>query len=206
MMKRGQLAAVLAIATVLSSASLFADQRHDKRTDRGDRRVSNRNAVTLEGRIRDIDRDRNGFVIRLDRGNYRVFAAGNADVRTVSNRGRRGVRQLGRGDIIRVRGYVASRNMIHAQSIDLVRDQNARVAATLEGVVESVDRYRGVLWLREDRTRRTIAVELDRNELRQTGYGYDFDDIRRGDRIVLRGEWQNGGFAAYDVGRQARRW
>ncbi|HEX9982898.1 MAG TPA: hypothetical protein VGF69_06525 [Thermoanaerobaculia bacterium] len=115
-------AAALLFATTLSP-SLFADSRHRDTTygDRYERRDSRREV--LEGRIRDIDRERNGFVIRLTSGRT-LFAPYNVDV----DARRRGasVRTLERGDYIRVQGRYVDRGVLLASEIDLLREEDDR--------------------------------------------------------------------------------
>ncbi|HYH06333.1 MAG TPA: hypothetical protein VEK11_04650 [Thermoanaerobaculia bacterium] len=186
--------AIVAVITTLGTASLFADSRHRDRTnDRNDGRHQMR-GVTVEGHIRDIDRDRNGFVIRLDRGNYVLYADEDLRVDSRSGRNRRTrVRQLERGDYVRVSGRTSSRGL-YADHITLVReedDRGGRDDAWLSGTVQSVDRRQGLVWVEEARSRRVIGVDVrraDRNDHR-----YDADNIRRGDRITVRGDWRRDG-------------
>ena len=77
------------------------------------------------------------------------------------------------------------------------------------GVVERVDRRRGVVLLREARSRRTILVEMNRRSR-----GVDLEDLRRGDRATFVGDWtRNGVFTAWRIedvdsrrNRRDRRW
>ncbi|HEX2062598.1 MAG TPA: DUF5666 domain-containing protein [Thermoanaerobaculia bacterium] len=183
---------ILTVVATLGGASLFADSRHRERTDgyRGDRHFT-----TVEGRIRDIDRERNGFVIRLDRGGYVLFAEGDTRVDSISGRDRRArVRQLERGDYVRVSGRIDGRRMLHVQHITLVReedDRRDRNDAYLSGIVQSVDRRQGIIWVEEARSRRVIAVDIRKADHRD--YRYDANDIRRGDRITVRGDWRRDG-------------
>ena len=188
MLRKKTLVAVLALMTTLSAPSLFADPRHDDRT-RYDRAYGrNVRLVTLEGRIRDIDRDRNGVVIRLDRGSYRVFAPASS-----------AVRRLGRGDVIRVRGPLRSRNLVYVQSLQVLRDadRTRRDYRTVTGTVQSYDRWRDVLYLRDYRGR-VVAVQVG-----------DQADLRRidvGEQVTARGQWSGSHFVAYHVYPEPRRW
>lgn len=212
MLQRHRLATAITLTAALAAPSLFGDDRHDDRTYRGtafDRRPVHRNVtqrnVTLEGRIRNIARDRNGFVISLDSGRYRLFAPAHARVRQASRRGYGQVRSLDRGDFIRVSGPVRSRSVVYAESIYLVRDAGARYGdsyyegdrRTLTGIVESVDRLDGTFRLRDSRGR-LIEVEVHRD--------FDFDQVRRGDRVAVRGAWHDGHFVALDIDRQGFGW
>ena len=187
-----KLAAVVAMAATLFTASVFADSRHQRETDRY---YDRDRVVTVEGRIRDIDRERNGFVIRLDRERYVLFAPAQTNVRANDHRNRRTrVRDLERGDWIRATGRVGNRRIVLVESIRLVRDEDDRWDRddrTLRGVVQSVDRSRRLVWVREDRSGRVIAVDVrhaDRNDRWD-----DIDDIRSGDRIVVSGDWRRDG-------------
>ncbi len=197
-----KLAAIAAIAVTLATPSLFADNRRQETTDGWRGRSHNSRQVSVQGRIRDIDRDRNQFVIRLDRGGYVLLAEPQLRVETVSNRrGRARVRQLERGDAIRATGYVDRAGRMNVQRITLVREEDDRGGSDdrfLTGIVQSVDRRGEVLWVEVQRTGRVVAVDVrrvDRNSRR-----FDVDDLRRGDRITVRGDWQrNGRFEAERV-------
>src|SRR6185503_1172013 len=190
-----KLAAIAAIAMTLATPSLFADNRRQETTDGWRGRSHNSRQVSVEGRIRDIDRDRNQFVIRLDRGGYVLIAEPQMRVETVSNRrGRASVRQLERGDAIRATGYVDRAGRMNVERITLVREEDDRGGSDdrfLTGIVQSVDRRGEVLWVEVQRTGRIVAVDVrrvDRNSRR-----FDVDDLRRGDRITVRGDWQRNG-------------
>lgn len=189
------LAALLTLVTLLGTASLFADNRHRETTNGRYGHGQHARRVTVEGRIHDIDRERNGFVIRLDRGRQMLIADGRTPVERVSNRRnhRTHVRQLERGDTIRATGTVNARGYVYVERISLLReedDRRDRDDTYLRGRVQSVDRG-GVVWVEEERSGRVIAVDtrrVDRNDRR-----YDVDDLRRGDRITVRGDWRRDG-------------
>jgi hypothetical protein len=196
-----KLAALTVLAVTLATASLFADNRRRETTD-GWRMGSNTGRqVSVEGIIRDIDRDRNEFVIRLDRGGYVLVAEPDTRIDAVSNRrGRARVRQLERGDVIRATGSV-SRGRMYVDRISLLREEDDRRDADdriLTGIVQNVDRRDNVIWVQVHRSNRVVAVDVrrvDRNSRR-----FDVDDVRRGDRISVRGDWQrNGRFEAERV-------
>ena len=201
-----KLAALTVLALTLSSASLSADNRRRETTD-GWRAGSNHSRqVSVEGVIRDIDRDRNDFVIRLDRGGYVLVAQPNTRLEAVSNRrGRNSLRQLERGDVIRATGRV-ERGRMHVDRISLLREEDDRRDANdrlLTGVVQNIDRRGNVIWVQVHRSNRVVAVDVrrvDRNSFR-----FDVEDVRRGDRITVRGDWEGGRFEAerVDVDRGA---
>lgn len=191
-----KLATVLALMTTLLTTSLFADSRHRQTTNdwRNERHSSRR--ITVEGRIRDIDRDRNGFVIRLGRGQRLLFAEADTRVETISNRQQRRarVRQLESGDYIRAIGTTNSRGVLYVDRITLVRqedDRGGRDDRYLTGVVERVDRRGDVVYIAEQRSGRVIAVDTRRVD--RADHRYDVDDLRRGDRITIRGDWRRDG-------------
>lgn len=193
MNKSLKLTAALTFVVLLFTSSAFAETRHRGETD------SYRNGshdVSVEGRIRDIDRDRNGFVIQLDRGAYTLL---------VSSDLRRTVQHLDRGDVVRASGALDSRGRMFVDRITLIRDDAwDRNDRTLRGVIDSVDSSRRTVFVREDRSGRVVAVDLRGADNR------DRDDrrIRRGDRITVSGAWRgNTRFDAerYDVDSQGRR-
>ena len=190
-----KLAAIAAMAVTLATPSLFADYRNQQTTEGWRGRSNHSRHVTVEGRIRDIDRDRNQIVIRLDRGGYALFVEPQMRVETISNRrGRTNVRQLERGDSIRATGTVDRAGRMDVNRLTLVReedDRRDRNDSYLTGIVQSVDRRGEVLWLEVQRTGRIVGVNVrrvDRNSRR-----FDVDDLRRGDRITVRGDWQSTG-------------
>jgi tRNA(Ile2) C34 agmatinyltransferase TiaS len=197
-----KLAAIAVVAMTLTTPSLFADNRRQETTDGWRGRSNHTRQQTVEGRISDIDRDRNQFVIRLNRGGYVLLANHDTRVETISNRrGRNSVRQLERGDSIRAIGTVDRSGRMYVERITLVREEDDRRDADdryLTGIVQSVDRRGEVLWVEMRGTGRVVAVDVrrvDRNSRR-----IDVDDLRRGDRITVRGDWQrNGRFEAERV-------
>ena len=69
----------------------------------------------------------------------------------------------------------------------------------VRGVVERVNYSRGTLLLREERSGRRITVFMNGRN-RNNRRGVDLNDLRRGDRVTLAGDWQRGGvFEAYRV-------
>jgi hypothetical protein len=197
-----KLAAIAAIAVTLAAPSLFADNRRPETTDGWRGRSHDSRQVTVEGSISSIDRDRNQIVIRVDRGGYALVVQPQLRVETASNRrGRANTRQLERGDMIRAQGTLDRGGRVYVERLTLVREEDNRRDADdryLTGIVQSVDRRGEVLWVEMQRTGRVVAVDVrrvDRNSRR-----FDVDDLRRGDRISVRGDWQrNGRFEAERV-------
>jgi hypothetical protein len=209
MKQRLNLTASMTLVTLLVASSAFAETRHRSETD------SYRNgsrSVSVEGRIRDIGRDRNGFVIRLDRGSYELF---------VSPQLGRSVRNLDRGDVIRANGRIDARGTMLVDDLTLLRnaDRNDRNDHSVRGVVQSVDVSRRVVSVREDGSGRIVLVDLrnaerndrrwdnDQRDNRQDRWN-DLNRIRRGDRLSARGEFRgNGRFEAdrYNLGENGSR-
>lgn len=209
-MKKTQkfMAIAIAVAT-LATPSLFADSRHRDRTNDDWRHARNERRVTVEGRIRSIDQERNGFVIRLN-GGETVFAARNIEVQGYGRNRTNRVRDLDRGDRIRVTGVVEARNMLYVDRIDLLRDDDDRHdrnhdARHITGTVQNVELSRGLLWLRDDRSGRVVEVRVRHRE--RDDAARDLDDLRRGDRITVGGEFQrNGEFEADRIQRERGRY
>lgn len=192
MKKTKALVALTLIVAMFATPSLFADKRHRDETYRssGYGRI-----VTVDGRIQDIDRDRNGFVIRLAGERYTLFAPVQTRVRTADSRHRKGdrVRDLERGDVIRATGRLNARGYIDVQSITMLRSEDRRRDrndAWISGVVERVEQRGRVVWIREARSRRMIAVDLRGLDGHERGDAYD---LRRGDRVSFRGDWTRTG-------------
>lgn len=178
---KNKLAAFTLVLSLLATPSLFADNRRHDATDEWRGRSHQSQRITVEGRVRDIDRDRNEIVIRLDRGGYTLVAERDEI---------RGLRRLERGDLIRATGY-ANRGTLRVSDIDVLRSEDHRGGRDdryLSGVVTNVDRRAEVIWMSVDRTGRVVAVDARRR---------DVNNLRRGDRITVRGDWQrNGRFEA----------
>lgn len=197
MKKRKALIALSVVVAMLASPSLFADKRHEKKTKYGRSARHDVRRVTVEGRIRDIDRDRNGFVIRLDNNNYYLFAPVQTRVHAASSYGRNGrtrVRNLERGDYIRATGSTSSRGYVTVNNITLLRSEDRyrdRNDVWLSGLVQRVDQRGDVIWVEDARSRRVVAVDVRRVD--RSRNRYDVDDIRRGDRVTVRGDWTRDG-------------
>lgn len=73
----------------------------------------------------------------------------------------------------------------------------------ITGTVHRVDYRRGILYVRDDYSRRLIRVDADRLDYgrrSRRGRSIDLYDLRRGDRVTLSGEWRrNGLFEAYRI-------
>src|SRR5687768_13700049 len=85
-----KLAAQAAVVVALMTPSLFAESRHRSETEWRHNDYRTGRATRVEGRVRDIDRERNGFVIELANSRIVLFT-----------RDRSELRRLDRGDYIR---------------------------------------------------------------------------------------------------------
>jgi hypothetical protein len=219
MNKTLKLTAALSLVTLLVASSAFAESR-PRRDTYGGRHVAR--VITVEGHISDLDRDRNGIVIRLDRGGYVLFASRDTEVYSRARRERTGLRQLERGDRIRATGQAASRGRMRVDTITIVReedDRRDRNDRTLRGVVQSVDASRRIVWLHDDRSGRVIEVDLrraERNDFRwdnddrddRRRRWHDLSQLRRGDRMTVQGDWRSDGRfegERYDI-KEMDRW
>jgi hypothetical protein len=199
MNKSGKLIAAAATLAMIVGTSAFADSRRQDGTwrDGTDRRSESsrtyrdNDRVTMQGRISNVTRERDGYRVRLDRGAYSYFVPsarlGGRDLRVGINISLGGVL---RGDIIYVDdvgGYDDGYGYGYGDRDNVVR-----------GIVERVDYRREILVLRDDATGRRVTVDMDRTGRR--GRGLDLGDLRRGDFVSLTGDWTRGDvFRAYRI-------
>lgn len=199
MKKMLKFAALTTLAAMTLTASAFADSRHQSQTYTDSNGWRSSRAASVEGRITDVDRDRNGFVIRLDRGGLLLYVDRQTDVDSASRRRAR-VRDLDRGDYIRATGTI-ERGAMYVREIDLLRDDDRSSQygrydrrndeSRIAGVVERIDERREVLYVREARSNRLVTVDADKARGR---------NIRRGDFVTVIGEWdRNGNFDAVRI-------
>jgi len=184
----------IAAAALLVGTSAFADWRPLYATvsvaDQGrdyERRDHDRRNVTLEGRVTRITPERQGYRVVLDRGDYSFW------VRDL-NMGRHGRGALRVGVNIRIGGFYEPRyGYVVADSYDWLDEGPApppvyRTAILIHGRIERINRREETLWLRlEDG--RMVNVELTRNDHHWNNRRVDIDDLHRGDRVTLSGNW-----------------
>ena len=145
------------------------------------------NRVSIEGRIRTVTRDSDGYRVTLDRGDslFRV---------PDSVAGRRPLRV---GSIVRFSGvsrggYVWVDEVVWSGRPDADRDDDY-----LTGRVERVNRFEQRLWLRDDRGR---TIEVDGRAIADDRrHRLDVGDLHRGDRVTLRGRCERGTFRAFRI-------
>ena len=195
--------AALAITTLVS-ASAFADSRPSQETWRGgrdnrdqgnysqrDRGTSYRNneRVNVQGRVQSFTHERGGYRVRLDRGPAFWIP---------ENRMRRGLDIRVGIDI--VLGGVFRDDSVYVDDVNYPGGSYNDYGyhdGYVRGVVERVDYRYGSLLLREERTGRTINVDM-RGTARRSRI--DLNDLRRGDRVALNGDWsRNGTFRATEI-------
>jgi hypothetical protein len=200
MNKSGKLIAAAATLAMIVGTSAFADSRRQDGTwrDGSDRRSeSNRSyrdndRVTMQGRISDVTRERDGYRVRLDRGAYSYFVPsarlGGRDLRVGINISLGGVL---RGDVI----YVDD---VGGYGDDYGYRDGGYRNEVVRGVVEHIDLRRDLLVLRDESSGRRVTVNM--NYAGRRGRGVDLDDLRRGDFVTLSGDWRRGDlFQAYRI-------
>jgi hypothetical protein len=202
--------AAAAAAAALLSTSAFAETRHQNETwrdrdrdgdrDRGSygRSYRDNDRVTLEGRIRSIDRDRDRYRVQLDRGSYSFYVPQHQ----IRNR----ARDFRVGASIRL-GGVFRGGYIHVDVIDWPGnggyyddrhdDRYGYDRGTVRGYVDRVDYRRANIRLRVDG--RFITVDMDQRYDR-SNRRVDVNDLRRGDYVEIAGRWSRGGlFEGYRI-------
>jgi hypothetical protein len=188
----GKLAGIAAGALLLGT-SAFADGRPLFATvsvadqGRGYERRERQN-VSIEGRVTNITREREGYRVTLDHGGYSYW------VRDL-NAGRHGRGVLHVGVNIRIGGVYEPRyGYVVADSYDWLDEGPVaapvyRSAVLLRGRIDRIDRRDETLWLRLD-DGRMINADMTRNDRHwNRNRGIDIGDLRRGDRVTLSGSW-----------------
>lgn len=201
-MIRKQLAAILTLALTLGGASAFADSRHQRETDGWRNSPYGSGHQTFDGRIREIDRDRDGYVIELGGVREKLFVPRDVDVR-----GSHGLRDVNRGDRIRAIGARDSRGFIYVRRLEILidrerprdrRDDDRYDERAMRGVVENIDVARRIIWLRDTRTGRTQRIDARYEKP-------EFARIRRGDVIIVYGHWEGSRYEADQIEFTRRR-
>lgn len=198
-----QFGAVFAATAVLAT-SMFADPRPQNgsgdwrgngrgqnRNDRNDR-YEQRRDLSAHGRITNLHREREGYRVQLDRGSQWYYVPGSA---WRSSRGRN--IDLRVGVSIRLGGgYYDDRGYIHCNDayLDDHGYNDGYRDTYLTGYVQRVDYRRDVLEVRDERSGRSVTVDMRRLDRRnrRSSRGIDVNDLRRGDYIELSGQWVRG--------------
>jgi len=197
---------------ILLTTSAFADSRQQSdswrsggRDDRSRAESSRDNRgnsyrenerITLQGRVSSFSHEGGGYRVRLDRGNE-SFWVPESYMRNRANNLRIGV-NISLGGVFRG-GSVYVDAVSWPDAYDNYGYRDSRYNNDyLRGIVERVDHRRATAFVRDDRSGRTIEVDL-RGERR--GH-LDADDLRRGDFVELSGSFVRGGiFAAERIDR-----
>lgn len=183
-------------AALLLGTSAFADGRPLFATvsvaDQGrdyERRDHDRRNVSVEGRVTNITREREGYRVTLDRGDHSFW------VRDL-NAGRHGHGALRIGVNIRIGGVYEPRyGYVVADTYDwldegpVVAPPAYRSEVLIRGRIDRVSRRDETLWLRLD-DGRMVNVDMTRNDRHwNRNRGIDIGDLHRGDRVTLSGNW-----------------
>ena len=195
-------AAAIAIAASFST-SAFADRRSQDETyrdNRGsyqnrDRSYRDNERVTVEGKISNMTRQGAGYRVQLDRSGSSFWVP----ERSLRNRNNFRV-----GVSIRLGGIFRA-GVVNVDVVDYPVAGGygygygyGNSAAYVRGVVDGVDLRRGVLYIRDEYSRRTVTVDMYRADRRAASV--DLNDLRRGDYVEVSGDWGRGGaFEAYRI-------
>lgn len=208
MKKTLKMMAIGAVVVMTAGASAFAEPRPQNETNgnwRNDsQRSEGRRSQTMEGRVRSFNREGDGYRVQFDRDDRWYHVPQSAF------RGRHN--ELRIGVSLRLGGYFGG-NDFYADSLEFIdgayyndnrdnRDnrgyRNGYGNDFVSGLVERVDFRRGTLLLRDARSGRRIDVVMAAGSRNRRGV--DLDDVRRGDRISLSGDWRRGNvFEAYNI-------
>ena len=209
MKKTLKIMAIGAVVVMTAATSAFAEPRHRNETNgdwRNDSRSEGRRSQTFEGRVRSFSRESDGYRVQFDRDNRWYHVPQSAF------RGRRNDLRIGVS--LRLGGYFGGGDSFYVDSCDFIdngyynnddsryRDngsyRNGYGNDYVTGIVERVDFYRGTMLVRDNRSGRRISVVMvggNRNR-----HGVDLNDVRRGDRITLSGDWRRGNvFEAFNI-------
>jgi hypothetical protein len=175
-------------------------RRDDGNRNNNDRRYESRNSNHYDerGRISRFERERDG---------YRVWLGGARSYWVPASR--LGRHRLSIGLDIRL-GGIFNGTYVDVDALGWPGDPyyndgyydgggygyGDRYDGLLSGRVERVDYRYGTMLLRDDRTGRTVEVDMRATAGRR---GLDLGDVRRGDRITVAGSWDRGYFHAYRI-------
>lgn len=182
----------IAAAAILLATSAFADSRPLFATvavaDQGrdyDRRDHDRRDVSVEGRVTNITRERDGYRVGLDRGGYAFW------VRAL-NIERHGHGAIRVGANIRINGVYEPRyGIVVADGFDWLGEPASpgyRAGILIRGRIDRINRRDETFWLRlEDG--RMIHVDMTRNDRHWNNRRVEIDDLHRGDFVTVSGNW-----------------
>ena len=186
----------IAATAILLGTSAFADSRPLFATasvaDQGrdyERRDQERRNVSIEGRVTRITPERQGYRVELDRGSYAFW------VRDLNN-GRHGHGALRIGVNVRIGGMYEPRyGYVVVDNYDWLDEgpvatpgPGYRDAVLIRGKIDRINRRDQTLWLRLD-DGRMVNVDMTRNDRHWNNRRVNIDDLHRGDRVTLSGNW-----------------
>jgi len=217
MKKTLKIMAIGAVVVMTAGASAFAEPRHRNETNgdwrndsRREERGEGRRSQSFEGRVRSFSRENDGYRLQFDRDNRWYHVPQSAF------RGRHN--ELRIGVSLRLGGYFGGGDSFYVDSCDFIDDgysndgyrnddyryrdnrgyRDGYGSDYVSGIVERVDFYRGTMLVRDARSGRRISVVMVGGSRNRRGV--DLNDVRRGDRITLSGDWRRGSvFEAYNI-------
>jgi hypothetical protein len=183
--------AIVTVIAILATLAFAAPERH-----RDDQRV------TVDGHVRAIHHERDGYRVELDKGGYSFWVPENA-LRNRNNDFRVGV-SVRLGGIFR--GGVIIVDAVEWPPVAPFPSRRMH-DDMLRGTIERIDARHATLLVREERSGRLVHVDVMQSDHDWTR-PHDFDDLRRGDVVVMSGDWTRGrDFNAYRIEDvHARRW
>jgi len=182
-MLRSTIVTVIAILATIAFAANAAPERN-----RDDQRI------TVDGHVRTIHHERDGYRIELDRGNDSFWVP----ERALRNRGG----DLRIGVSVRLGGIFRG-GVIIVDAVDwppVAPFPTRRLHDdVLRGTVVRIDARNALMIVREERSGRLVHVDVMQSD-HDWNRPHDFDDLRRGDFVVLSGDWTRGrDFNAYRI-------
>ena len=189
------LRSVIVTVTAILATFVFAATAAPERNHDGQR-------VTIDGHVRSIHHERDGYRVELDRGNDSFWVPENA------LRNRAGDLRIG----VSVRfGGIFRGGTIMVDAVDwtpIAPFPTRRMHDDiLRGTVVRMDAKNVSMIIREERSGRMVHVDVMQSD-HDWNRPHDFDDLRRGDFVVLSGDWTRGrDFNAYRIESvKGRRW
>jgi hypothetical protein len=192
---RIELAAAIAL-TLLFAGFLAPDRAFATAPAQGyERGHHDEGRVTVEGRIRSIHRDRDGYRVELERDG-RSFWVPERWVRSHSGEFRVG-HPVRLGGL--VRGGLITVDLVDWPPFRPLPGYREPAVVVLRGFVDRVEPRRDTLVLRQEGSGRLITVKLNRGD-RRWNRTFDPDRFRRGDFVTLAGDWSpSGRFDVYRI-------
>ncbi len=197
----GALTLILAMPAVAQSRGDWQRNDNNGRRDRAqtssrsqDRSYRENDRVTLAGKVSSFNRENGGYRVRLDRASQ-SFWVPDSYVRTRNRNFGVGV-SIGLGGVFRGgQIYVDAVNWPDNGAYGAYGNGSGYERGYIRGVVDRVDDRTGMAWLRDGASGRLIEADM-RGVNRYSRI--DARDLRRGDRVVLSGQWLRGKIFAVD--------